>query len=527
MNRRDFLRIAGAGATLSWVPVGCASVGTDVFAKRSKGADPLKRSTPEAQGIASSALLAFVEEAEDKLDALHSLMVARNGHIVAEGWWTPYAPELNHWLFSLSKGFTSTGVGIAIAEGQLSLDDKVISFFPEEAPESPSDNLKAMTVRDLLKMTHGHHGNADRVTMRSDDWNWTRNWLAFEVDHDPGTHWTYSNSGAYMLSAIVQKVTGERLVDYMQPRFFEPLGIANSFWDVSPEGVSLGGSGLRVTTEDILRYGQFYLQRGSWEGSQILPESWVAEATSLQATTPPSDPIAGWGYNFIIYPEQGAFGSGGAFGQNCFILPKSNSVVAITAGVRKGGQMQAVTDLVWKYLLPAMGESPLPRDDANATELSEKLRGLSLPVPEGRAESPRAPAISNRTFLFPENDRGLKAIELKSNSDGAVLSLTNADGAHRIMCGHGTWKRGRTGFEPPSLVNLGIPHDGSVVHCAARGAWTSDDVFAARLCYTESPIIEDLTLKFEGNQVTLDQQANLSLVHWNAKPRPQLAGTAS
>jgi CubicO group peptidase (beta-lactamase class C family) len=116
----------------------------------------MERSSPESQGIPSAAILAFIEEAEEQLDALHSLMIARNGHVVAEGWWAPYAPELNHWLFSLSKGFTSTGVGIAIGEGRLSLDAPVISFFPDEAPNGPSENLKAMTVRDLLKMTHGH-----------------------------------------------------------------------------------------------------------------------------------------------------------------------------------------------------------------------------------------------------------------------------------------------------------------------------------------------------------------------------------
>ena len=148
-----------------------------------------------------------------------------------------------------------------------------------------------MTVRDLLKMTHGHHGSADRVTMRSDDSNWIRNWLAVEVDHTPGTHWAYCNSASYMLAAIIQKVTGERLLEYMQPRFFGPLGIASPFWDESPEGVALGGSGLRLTTEDILRYGELYLRLGTWGDSRILPEAWIKEATSLQAETPPGDYI--------------------------------------------------------------------------------------------------------------------------------------------------------------------------------------------------------------------------------------------
>ena len=119
-----------------------------------------------------------------------------------------------------------------------------------------------------------------------------------------------------MLSAIVQKVTGERLVDYMKPRLFDPLGTENPVWDESQEGVSLGGSGLRVTTEDILRLGQLFLQHGKWEGAQLLPESYVAEATTLQAIPPPKDPIPGIGYHFMIFPDQAAFGTGGLFGQN-------------------------------------------------------------------------------------------------------------------------------------------------------------------------------------------------------------------
>ena len=177
MDRRTFLHLTGMGTTLAVVPGGSMTLGQNTETERSERVGVLERATPESQGISSSALLAFVNEAEETLNALHSVMIARNGRVIAEGWWTPYSPELNHWLFSLSKGFTATGVGIAIAEGRLRLDDAVISFFSEEAPKAPSENLKAMTVRDLLKMTHGHHGSAKDV-MRADTRDWARSWLA-------------------------------------------------------------------------------------------------------------------------------------------------------------------------------------------------------------------------------------------------------------------------------------------------------------------------------------------------------------
>jgi CubicO group peptidase (beta-lactamase class C family) len=406
----------------------------------------MERSTLESQGILSSAILAFVEEAEERLDALHSVMVARNGQVVAEGWWAPYTPDLNHWLFSLSKGFTSTGVGIAIGEGRLNLDDAVISFFPDEAPKAPSENLKAMTVRDLLKMTHGHKGNADRKVMRSDDPAWTRNWLAFDVAHTPGTRWAYSNSVTYMLSAILQKVTGERLVDYMKRRLFDPLGITKPIWDESPEGVSLGGSGLRVRTEDVLRLGQLYLQNGKWEGKQIVPESWVAEATKVQATPPPNDPMPGMGYYFMVFPDHEAFGAGGLFGQSCTVVPNTNGVVAITAGVRHG-RMQTIDELVWKHLSPAMGASPLAEDEVASVALVDKMRSLSLPVQEGRPDSPLAGTVSGRKFAFPENDRGITSLTLEVNADRTVLTLADSRGEHQITCGQGEWTTGRTSFE--------------------------------------------------------------------------------
>ena len=173
MNLRTFLRIVGSSATFSIVPAGGLSLGESIQMNLQERAGHLERSTPESQGIPSSALLAFVAKTEERLNSLHSVMVARNGSVVAEGWWAPYAPELNHWLFSLSKGFTSTGVGIAIGEGLLRLDDPVISFFRDDAPVTPSENLKAMTVRDLLTMTHGHHGNSDKV-MQSDNPDWTK-----------------------------------------------------------------------------------------------------------------------------------------------------------------------------------------------------------------------------------------------------------------------------------------------------------------------------------------------------------------
>ena len=214
-------------------------------------------------------------------NAIHSFMLVRHSHVVAEGWWSPYGPDIPHKMFSLSKSFTSTAVGLAIAEGKLSLDDPVLSFFPDDAPTNPGPYLKAMRVCDLLIMSSGQ--NLNTVTRLGDVMRnsaisgekITKAFLAAPVECKPGTLFIYNTPGSYMLSAIVQKVTGETVFDYLRPRLFDPLGIKNPTWDASPQGITFGGVGLNIRTEDIARFGLLYLQKGEWNGKQLLPASWV------------------------------------------------------------------------------------------------------------------------------------------------------------------------------------------------------------------------------------------------------------
>src|SRR3954463_12026968 len=312
-------------------------------------ADPLPRATPESQGLPTAAVRSFVETANQKINTLHSFMLVRHGKVVAEGWWKPEAADKPHVLHSLSKSFTSTAVGLVIEEGKLSLDDPVLKFFPDEAPAEPSENLRAMRVRDLLTMTGGH----DTEPPRTADQPWARSFLAHPVPFKPGTHFLYNTSATYMLSAAVQKATGQTVLDYLKPRLFDPLGIEDPTWETSPQGVSTGGFGLSVRTEDIAKFGQLYLQKGKWNGKQLVPEAWVAAATARQTSNgsnPASDWDQGYGYQFWR-SRHGAYRGDGAFGQYCIVLPEQDAVIAITSGL---GNMQAVMNLVWEHLLPAM-----------------------------------------------------------------------------------------------------------------------------------------------------------------------------
>ncbi|PYI88560.1 MAG: hypothetical protein DME26_03455, partial [Verrucomicrobia bacterium] len=326
-------------------------------------------------GVSSAGIEAFVGAVDKQVDTMHSFMLVRHGHVVAEGWWKPEAPEKTHMMYSLSKSFTSTAVGLAVAEGKLSIDDLVLKFFPEDAPADPSANLKSMRVRDLLTMSTGHETAAKFTTNAP----WVQTFLAHPVPHKPGTHLLYNTPGTHMLSAIVRKVTGETVLDYLKPRLFEPLGIENPEWGSSPQGNTFGGWGLKIRTEDIARFGQLYLQRGKWNGKQLVLASWIELATSKQMSNG-SDPTKDWdqGYGFQFWRcRHGAYRGDGAFGQFCVVLPEQDAVVAITADTK---DMQAELNVVWDKLLPAFHAKKLPANKQEQAKLKETLAHLAVPA---------------------------------------------------------------------------------------------------------------------------------------------------
>jgi CubicO group peptidase (beta-lactamase class C family) len=451
----------------------------------------LPRSSPEAQGVSSPAVLAFIEAA-DKIDSLHSFMLLRHGHVVAEGWWAPYSANSPHSLYSLSKSFTATGVGLAIAEGKLSLDDPVLKFFPDEAPAQPSNNLKAMRVHDLLRMSTGHQTEPPRPPTQS----WVKAFLAHPVPFKPGTHFLYNTSATYMLSAIVQKATGKTLLDYLRPRLFEPLGIDRPTWETSPQGISTGGYGLSIRTEDIAKFGQLYLQKGKWHGKQLVPAAWVGAASTRQTATgsnPKSDWDQGYGYQFWRC-RHGAYRGDGAFGQYCIVLPEQDAVVAITSGVR---DMQAVLNLVWDKLLPALKAAPLAADEEGHKRLQQKLKGLSLRPQKGSAPAAR---VVGKKYAFPDNPQKLEALTLEGDGKDVPATLVaRYNGVdQRIVCGRGVWQKGRGawGRLPTQPV-------------AASGAWTEDGTFTARLCFYETPFLFTVRLKFSGDEVRCEVESNV------------------
>jgi len=263
----------------------------------------LARSTPEAEGVSSQQILEYITAADTSKHEFHSFMLLRNGKVISEGWWNPYQPDLKHTMYSVSKSFISTAVGFAVSEELISVDDKVISFFDEALPDSIGPYLKQLTIQDLLTMSVGHDEDPTGH-VRTGGIDWAESFFEQPIVNEPGTTFLYNSLATYMASAIVQKVSGQKIIDYLQPRLFEPLGIEGIDWEVSPSGVNTGGWGLRVKTEDMAKLGQLYLNKGVWNGEQIIPKSWVEEATkehikqapdAPQETIDSSDGLQGYG----------------------------------------------------------------------------------------------------------------------------------------------------------------------------------------------------------------------------------------
>jgi CubicO group peptidase (beta-lactamase class C family) len=439
---------------------------------------------------------------------------------VAEGWFTPYGPENPHVLFSLTKSFTSTAVGLAVAENKLSIDDTVLSFFPDDAPKGPSKNLSAMRVRHLLTMTTGHAEDATERTVSRGDGNWVKGFFSVPVKHEPGTHFVYNSAASHMLSAIVQKVVGMPILEYLMPRLFEPLGIEGMSWENDPRGINTGGWGLSIKTEDIARFGQMYLQKGVWNGTRILSEEWVEMATSKQVSNdenPPADWHQGYGFQFWRC-QNNAFRGDGAFGQYCIVMPEQDAVLAMTSAVK---DMQSVLDLVWKHILPAFGPEALPADDSAHQRLLKKETRLQLHAPKGKSTAQAARLVSGKVYTFEENPLGWKSISVAFAGRTTTLTMRDSLGKHALVCGTDGWVLGKTTALRENLhpVHHAPVHPPRPV--AASCTWTDEDTLLITARFYETPFYYSLTCKFNGDEITVTSAVNVSFAQ--AEP-PQIIG---
>jgi CubicO group peptidase (beta-lactamase class C family) len=402
----------------------------------------LPRSTPTAEGVDPAAITAFVEAAEAGGHGLHSLMVVRHGSVVAEGWWHPYAPDVRHLAQSVSKSFLSTAIGIAQGEGVLSVDDPIAEVLGIDGPAD-------LRLRHLLTMSSGHDVDTMTLMRQLPGEDWVRLFFAAPFVYPPGEHFLYNGGCSYLLSAALTARTGMTVRDYLEPRLFQPLGLATPPWSTSPAGLSLGSSGTSLLTEDIAVLAELYRRGGDWGGVQLVPADWVEEATRAHIDTGPNaseDWALGYGYQF--WRSRHGFRMDGAFGQYGLVIPERDLVVAITAGSDDGG---AILQLVWDHLLPGVDRAPGGTDDAVAA----RLAGLDLAGPVFLAEAPpAADDLAGRPIALPFTTLGLSTATLTLDGDRTELETVGTDGTvERLAAGRTEWLPGQTAIWPhPDLA---------------------------------------------------------------------------
>lgn len=485
ITRRDFVKITGFSALTMGLQFPTAL-----------GKFSLPRTSPESQGVLSSGILDFLKAIKESGLEWHSFMLVRHGNVVAEGWWKPFDASYKHTLYSLSKSFTSSAIGFLVTEGKITVEDPVLKYFPQDAPAAPSEYLKAMKIKHLLTMNTGHEKEAN---LRASTDTWVKTFLHHEVKFEPGTHFLYNTPATYMLGAIIHKVTGQTLDEYLKPRLFTPLSIEGYDWEKSPQGLNTAGYGLRVKTEDIARFGQLYLQKGQWQGKQILPEVWINEATNKQTTsqTGDNDWSQGYGYQFWRC-KPGFYRGDGAFGQFCMVMPEYDAVLAMTC---ESFNLQKSMNVAYDTILPAFKSTPQTESPSVWATLKAEIAALSLPVVKGKTSSTLMSKYSDKVFKVEKNEYGLQRIGFGLFADAGVMRVDyDGKGFHKIGFGWEQWKVSKNSEKNPFPV-ANRTHVPSKI--AATGTWINENTLQINLKFVEAVHGDKLTVVFEGDNVTV------------------------
>lgn len=446
----------------------------------------LPREVPEAEGVESRAIGAMIDSLMKIPDTeIHHVMVVRHGKVVAEMHPSPFKAEYGHTLFSCSKTFVALAVGIAIDENRLRLTDRVASFFPEKLPASISAQLARMTVRDLLTMSSGIEPD---WTLRDRGDDWIKAYLARQVS-EPGKTFKYDSMCTFMLSAIVQKVTGTTTASYLNSRLFAPMGITSYDWEESPDGISTGGWGLRLQAESLAKAGLLILNRGKWHDVPLVSEKWIAQMTDFQIATAqnaagakPTDGNQGYCYQMWRCQYPGAVRADGAFGQFIVVVPDKDLVVVIEGNSVGNGGKELMP--IWNVLLPGVRDFPL-KPGKDYARLRARCASARLAINAGKRTSPMRQSLLGHTIALAANRHGFTALRIDALGTGYQLTVTGNSGTVEIPLGYGDWSYRQAGAEPPYSITARSRFKGLKPDFVVAGnyAWTSSRCFQATAYY--------------------------------------------
>ncbi len=492
-----------------------------------------ERCAPGQAGVDAGRLLELCRELQKPQYGLHALMFLRQGKVIYESYFAPYEKGERHSLFSVSKSFTAIAVLFAVQEGLLGLEDRVVSFFPDKLPSPPCPNMAAMTVRHLMMMAPGfsaapHDFKYPHLDDVVNDFpysyenfayqpqtDWAGDFLHKYVEHAPGERFLYCSACTYMLSAILQRVSGQNLLEFLRPRLFEPLKIADAAWQKCPEGVCTGGWGLSLCAESLAKFAQFMLDEGRWQGRQLLEAQYIRQMSQCQILihTPGRKQPEQFGYQVWVEGEQGIYSGVGAFGQAYVVFPEQQAVAVLL-----GGSMQYLRALqiLRKKFPRAVGQGDA--DAAAERELAQLAGEARIAPTEGKPswQEPLAARYSGREYALAQNYLGLTAIRFWFGEQDEV-EIQMGRRSSRLPIGYGAFLRGKMPIRENEFMDV---HNQLVFSAAAcSGAW-QEGKYHLRIAYTEQCYISDFEIEFAphgiriscGRNVGFVQSANLPIL---------------
>ena len=445
----------------------------------------LPTSTPSAQGVDARGVLDLVDALESSGHDPHSLVLARHGHVVARGWWAPYAAERVQLVYSLSKSFTATAVGLLVDEGRLSLDDPVLDLLPPDdlpAGTEVPERYRRLTLGHCLTMATGHDTEAWTDEVKAAAQQPSSDGadpvlaavLAHPPEHEPGTAWAYNQVATYLAAGAVRGATGGSVLSLLRERalpLLDPEGADRVLWHRTATGRELGFSGLHVGTDAVLALAQTHLEGGALRGQRLLSSAWVSTAvapTGLPNREEAPNPDWTHGYGCSFWGASHGYRGDGAYGQYAIVLPDQDIALAITSETT---DMQGVLDLVWEHLLPAVDR---PGDDAGDHALAARLAALQVPTPRSSgAGGEEASWVRAEDSDLPEP---YAAVRLTRAGDAAYRLVLKAHGEEvPLDVGDGHW------------VESTFAVAGRELPVVAAGGWGADGTFVADVRVVETP----------------------------------------
>lgn len=483
------------------VPTGKTPAGKHTLYASTPEKKPLPTVTPAESGIGSEAILEFLETLEKNSVCMHSFQIIKDGALVSEGYWKPFTSNRLHRLYSCSKSFVSVAIGFLEAEGKLQLTDHIVDYFPDKLPpEGVHPFIAQTTIEDMLRMATPHAKTTYKQFQMED---WVKTFFLCEPSHLPGTVFSYDTSSSYTLSALVQRLSGVSLMEYLRPRLFDKIGVSPEAYSLAcPMGIAHGGSGIITTPRDFAKFALTCMQEGMYQGEQIIPRNYIKKASSKQIDNRTAgsraDSIQGYGYQFWML-RNGAFGLLGMGGQIAICMPKEGLLVVTTADTQSqpDGE-QAIFNAVWNSLYPRVSQPEpldLEKEQLASQKLRERIEMLSIKAADGSFALPEAAVKANgKTFLMEKNSMGIHSLRFDFDGKTGKMTYTNRDGEHCLAFGLGHWEEQRFPV---------YDYD-----CITSGAWVSnregEDNLLLR-CYIIDEFLATLKLCvfFKGKMVTL------------------------